>query len=75
MHTSGLYWKLESESDEVGCFLIKYEFVYVFGSSVLFRIYARVGTCIWCCSELCMTGHKLNVLVFRRVRKIAKSDC
>jgi len=75
MPTSALYLKLESESDEVVCFLIKYEFVYVVGSSVLFRIYARVSICIWCCSELCMTGNKLTVLAFRRVRKIAKSDC
>jgi len=30
MRTSGLCWKLESESDEDGCFfLIKYEIVYV----------------------------------------------
>jgi hypothetical protein len=74
MCTSGLYWKLESEYNEV-LFFIKYEFVYVVGSSVLCRIYARVSTCTWCCRELCVQGNELTVLVFRRVRKIAKSDC
>jgi hypothetical protein len=56
-------------------FFIKYEFVYVVGSSVLCRIYARVSTCTWCCSELCVQGNELTVLVFRRVCKIAKSNC
>jgi hypothetical protein len=76
MCTSGLHWKLESESNEVSFFfLIKYEFVYVVGFSALCRIYARVSTCICCCSECCVQGNELTVLVFRHFSKIAKSDC
>ena len=63
MRISVLYWTLESEASYVSCFAIKYIFVYMADSSVLFRIYASVSTCVWCCSELCMKGNKLSVLV------------
>lgn len=64
MRISVLYWKLESEANYFSRFLIKYIFVYMVDSSVLFRTYARVSTCVWCCSELFMKGNKLSVLVF-----------